>query len=211
MKTKKIKISDKKESSIAKALKNKNVLTIVLSLGIFLFALFISLISTSFNKQFQNLYYPYSHSIKQNMGKAHDDIVVVEIDSQTLKQLGRFPFSRDTYIGFLQNLEKAKPAVVGFDIIFADTTEEALDNALAEQFKKNKNIVIGSAIIGKGELESPLPLFQESVAGYGFFPPIVDRSNQTVYSFRPDFTDVQKNTQHHFSIQIVQKYLESIF
>ncbi|TAF58912.1 MAG: CHASE2 domain-containing protein [Oscillatoriales cyanobacterium] len=50
-------------------------------------------------------------------------VVVIAIDEASLRKLGRFPFSRDRYTQLLQALSPAKPAVVGFDIIFGMTEE----------------------------------------------------------------------------------------
>lgn len=60
------------------------------------------------------------------------EIVIVAIDEATLRELGQWPFSRDTHATLLENLATAR--VVGFDIIFAEVGagDERLAAAMAD-------------------------------------------------------------------------------
>lgn len=58
-------------------------------------------------------------------------IVVIAIDEASLKQYGRFPWSRTRYVQLLQALEPALPSAIGFDVLFAESTPEDLDLATA--------------------------------------------------------------------------------
>ncbi|TAG75735.1 MAG: adenylate/guanylate cyclase domain-containing protein, partial [Oscillatoriales cyanobacterium] len=80
-------------------------------------------------------------------------VVVIAIDEASLRKLGRFPFSRDRYTQLLQALSPAKPAVVGFDIIFAESSPQ--DDQLADAMSATGNVVLAKAWDDRGK---PLPI-----------------------------------------------------
>ena len=80
-------------------------------------------------------------------------VAVIAIDEASLRKLGRFPFSRDRYTQLLQALSSAKPAVVGFDIIFAEPSPK--DDQLADAMSATGNVVLPKAWDDKGK---PLPI-----------------------------------------------------
>ena len=51
---------------------------------------------------------------------AGPDLAIVAIDDDSLKSLGRWPWSRETFNRLLQRLKEARPKVIGLDIIFAE-------------------------------------------------------------------------------------------
>ncbi|NUJ98220.1 adenylate/guanylate cyclase domain-containing protein [Candidatus Gracilibacteria bacterium] len=183
--------------------KNKNFLSLVLSFGIFCIVFFSSSFFYSFNKNIQNFYYTLRDELFEK--KANKNIVVVEIDEKTLKNLGRFPFERTFYIPVIENLKKAKVGVIGFDIIFADKTETPIDNSLALAFSQAGNVVIGNAILDNGQVEELLPLFSNNVLKEGFFPPLIDVRNNTVYSLEPFFKRANRYYEH-FSLALLESF-----
>jgi adenylate cyclase len=60
------------------------------------------------------------------------NIVIVGIDDQSLKTIGRYPVPRDVYAKALQILEKDGASVVAFDIGFPDQRDPATDIAFAK-------------------------------------------------------------------------------
>ncbi|WP_419877579.1 CHASE2 domain-containing protein [Brevibacillus centrosporus] len=95
-------------------------------------------------------YAVYDYDMKQSMTHApHEDIIVIDIDQESLDLIGTFPWPRDTYIPLLEALAEAK--VVGFDITFTTKSEDpAIDEAFAAELAKHDNIIIPSVV----ELES---------------------------------------------------------
>jgi diguanylate cyclase (GGDEF)-like protein len=81
-----------------------------------------------------------------------DRIALINIDDQTLAELGQFPLSRDRYAQLLQQLMEADVAVIGFNILFAEPSPA--DASLAEAIAQSGNVVLASAIDGRG---NPLP------------------------------------------------------
>jgi CHASE2 domain-containing sensor protein/two-component sensor histidine kinase len=60
-----------------------------------------------------------------------DDILIVEIDNATLARVGTFPWQRDVHARFLDQLSKAQPAVVAYDVLFIEPGEARTDAAFA--------------------------------------------------------------------------------
>jgi len=71
-----------------------------------------------------------------------DNVVIVGLDNQTVKDLGVFPLPRDRYATLLQNLEKAGAAVVAFDIAFPDPRDPATDQPFADALRQSKIPVV---------------------------------------------------------------------
>jgi adenylate cyclase len=71
------------------------------------------------------------------------NIVVVGIDDETLQTYGQWPLPRDLYAQALDNLAAAGAQVVGFDILFVDSTQ--YDEQLAIAMQNAGNVVVAMA------------------------------------------------------------------
>jgi len=60
------------------------------------------------------------------------DIIIIEIDDESIYKLGQWPFSRDHYATVINNLNESK--VIGIDILF-DIPRQG-DNILSNALKK---------------------------------------------------------------------------
>ncbi|MFM9266778.1 CHASE2 domain-containing protein [Tychonema sp. BBK16] len=92
-------------------------------------------------------------------------VVVIAIDEASLRKLGRFPFSRDRYTKLLQALSPAKPAVVGFDIIFPESSPQ--DDQLADAMSATGNVVLAKAWDDKGKPLPTVPTLEAAAADRG--------------------------------------------
>lgn len=92
-------------------------------------------------------------------------VVVIAIDEASLRKLGRFPFSRDRYTQLLQALSPAKPAVVGFDIIFAEPSPK--DNQFADAMSAIGNVVLAKAADDQKKLLPIVPTLEAAAAERG--------------------------------------------
>lgn len=52
--------------------------------------------------------------------KASDDIVIVDIDEKSLKELGQWPWERDKIANILTNLSSLGAGIIGLDIVFSE-------------------------------------------------------------------------------------------
>ncbi|OAO89109.1 hypothetical protein AXX17_ATUG04400 [Arabidopsis thaliana] len=78
-----------------------------------------------------------SHNLPEN-------IIVVGIDDDSLKELGRFPWDRAVYAPFLDMLNQPgnEPKAIGFDVTFNEKTNEDSDRALADALASYSNVIL---------------------------------------------------------------------
>ena len=85
-----------------------------------------------------------------NPESASRDIVMIEIDEESLEKMaqndfGRFPYPRDTYAALLSYLEHGRPKVITFDIPFLEpdtgTDGPARDQELVEATRRLGNVI----------------------------------------------------------------------
>jgi adenylate cyclase len=88
--------------------------------------------------------YFYDYSVRLTMPKTVDDrIVILDIDEKSLKEEGRWPWSRDRLALLMDKLfDRYGVAVVGFDVVFAEKDESSGLQVLQEmgrnQLKNNQ-------------------------------------------------------------------------
>jgi CHASE2 domain-containing sensor protein len=73
---------------------------------------------------------------------ASQQITVVEIDVQSLRAAGRWPWGRDRYATAIANLQNAGAKVVAFDVDFSARSSTAADQALAQAVARQPGTVI---------------------------------------------------------------------
>lgn len=86
----------------------------------------------------------YDYNQKTSMTHApHEDIIVIEIDQESLDLIGTFPWPRDIYVPLLEQISTAK--AIGFDITFTTKSDEpAADQAFVDELAKHNNVIIPS-------------------------------------------------------------------
>jgi len=52
--------------------------------------------------------------------KASDDVVIVDIDERSIKELGQWPWERDKFAQILNNLTASGSGIIGLDIVFSE-------------------------------------------------------------------------------------------
>ena len=60
----------------------------------------------------------------------HPDIGIVAIDSKSIAELGRYPWTRSQYVRLLERLSDAGSKAVLFDVLFPEAETRALDQSL---------------------------------------------------------------------------------
>jgi len=86
----------------------------------------------------------YDYNLQTSMSHTpNEDLIVIEIDQESLELIGTFPWPRDIYIPLLQQIGSAK--AIGFDITFNTNSEDpSVDQAFAEELAKHDNVIIPS-------------------------------------------------------------------
>lgn len=158
-----------------------------------------------------NLFYTQNkdfHSVITTWLNSHEknsDIIVVEIDDQTLNQLS-YPLPRKSYIPFIENLSDAWVSVVWFDIFFADKwNNKEIDDLLSSTIKKSWNIIFWSDIKEDIKLIEPYSKFNENLLDTWYFQPFLDKNNK-VYSVEP-FREFKWNLiEDSFAFSILKNF-----
>lgn len=76
--------------------------------------------------------------------KPDKDVVVVAIDHKSIKEIGRWPWSREVTGRLIENLGvHYGTKVTALDIVFSEPQAAAADKALADSIRKSGNVVMG--------------------------------------------------------------------
>ncbi|WP_159881316.1 CHASE2 domain-containing protein [Paenibacillus puerhi] len=122
----------------------------------------------------------FTWNLKGTMSQEpHEDIVVVGIDEQSIKEVGPYPWDRKEYAKLIEKLEQGGAKVIGFDIeLYTESSKPESDRALAEELSKHSNIILPSHAllesqfdrstkVAAGELmkaravQEPIPMFRQ--------------------------------------------------
>ena len=190
---------------------NKKILLQILtaSLLIFWFAYwFLSFFFYSLNQEFFYL-------LKwKNSDYINPNLVVVEVDDLSYNKLW-FPIDRGDYVPFLDNLKKAWPAVIWFDILFLDKWKDVKkDELFIQKIKELWNIVLWFDIKNEKEAIMPYKPIFEWAMWVWFFQPFVNPNTQKVSSIEPFrwlLLNGKKSYFESFSFSLLRAYNNSLF
>ncbi len=190
-------------------LKNKNIITIIISCIIIVILLASSSFFRVLNKTIQNKYYAIKNEI---IGlEANPHILIVELDDASIKEFGSYPFSRWIYAQILNNLQEYQTAVVAFDILFLDPSNNQEDALFSKAIAQYPNIVLWSSIDSSGNIQTPFSGIKKWSYTSGFLSPNIERSNNTVYSFTPILKWKQRDSYEHFTLQILRAFYRYLY
>ena len=194
------------------SLKDKSFLAFFISVIVILIVYLISSFwfFYNLNKSVQNNYYKIKNTILWT--KAHENIIVIEIDEKTLDKLWLFPFSRKNYSTFLENLKTTWVAVVGFDIIFTDETnkDEDSDFDFGQSIKNSQNVVLWT-FFSEGYIDYPLEEFNKNAKWFGYLSPNIDSINNVVYSVTPFANFENIPYLDHFSFSVLKAFYSHVY
>lgn len=75
--------------------------------------------------------------------KPDDNVVIVAIDHNSIKEVGRWPWSRDVTGQLIENLAWYGARVTALDIVFSEPQNNQADAALADAIDKAGNVIMG--------------------------------------------------------------------
>lgn len=91
-----------------------------------------------------------------------DDIVIIAIDEESLRRIGRWPWRRAIHATLVEKLTTAGAAAVGFDVILTepDTSDPEGDRVLAEALARNGHVVLPVVpqMLAPGQIAAGLPI-----------------------------------------------------
>jgi signal transduction histidine kinase/CHASE2 domain-containing sensor protein len=108
---------------------------------------------------------------------ARSRVVLVLIDDESLREYGRWPWSRELLARILHNLHQAGAGVVGLDILLSEPQSPEADRSLSDSLRDNGPAVIvdkiGSYPDGPRWIE-PLPEFARAATAVGHAQAVLD-------------------------------------
>ena len=131
-------------------------------------ALFIMSIAVVTYYRFSDVYLPFEYKIKDLMFKArgelkgNENIIIIDIDEKSLKELGQWPWSRDKVARLLQNLAEYGVGIVGLDVVFAEPDNSSPKKVFQKMGLKSDNIPDYDDILGQTIAQTP------TIIGYVF-------------------------------------------
>jgi serine/threonine-protein kinase len=97
----------------------------------------------------------YDLAVQASARTASDQVVVIAIDKQSIENIGRWPWPRDTHARLIDILGQAKARAVGYLVFFAEPENEKINRTLAK--------IMDAAAPAEGQLPGPaLTLVREA-------------------------------------------------
>jgi adenylate cyclase len=147
----------------------KGLLEKITKLGPFQITLLVAIISIilySINPSFLNLLELKLYDLRfqyRGAEKPHGNIVIVKIDEESIRELGRWPWSREHWAKLIKRLTEWGVKVIGIDAIFAEKEPQSLPVKLRSQ--KAKEIPLLEGLY----MRSNIALISEKAKALGFF------------------------------------------
>ncbi len=115
-----------------------------------------------------------SHALPQSHVK---DVVLVTVDDESFVKLNRsWPWTRDTFAIFLDELRKFSPKAVALDFSFVGRNpNESFDYWLADGVTRSKNVILASYFDLDGSYIRPMAILEKNALACGFVDQTVDR------------------------------------
>src|SRR3546814_11293099 len=66
----------------------------------------------------------YDQLLRLDHPPSSQQILLVEIDNESLQRIGRWPWSRETHAAPINQIAKAKPKAIAYDVLFAEPRSE---------------------------------------------------------------------------------------
>lgn len=182
---------------------NKNIITIILTIIIFTVVFSFNNIFYFINKAIQDEYYNIKNGILWWV--ANKNIIIVEIDEKTLETIWRHPFDRKVYADVIDKLTLRESAVIAFDILFLDKTNDIDDSVLANSLEKSWRVLLPVSKLKDKTIKKPLNIFLDKIDTIWFLTPIINKENKVVYSVEPEKT-FDNELFNYFWVSILRKY-----
>lgn len=119
--------------------------------------LFIPTYFQSLDDRIRDLYFQF-----RGPEKTSDDIIIVDLDEKSIKELGQWPWERDKFAQILTNLNGYSVGIIGLDIVFAEADKTSPDKFAKKWGLKKENLPNYDAILGDVIANTP------TILGYVF-------------------------------------------
>ncbi|MCX6075511.1 MAG: adenylate/guanylate cyclase domain-containing protein [Campylobacterales bacterium] len=87
--------------------------------------------------------------------KTSDSVVIVDIDEESIKELGQWPWERDKFAKILTNLKNGGVGVIGLDIVFSEADKTSPSKFAKEWNIKDTNLPDYDTILSETVADTP--------------------------------------------------------
>jgi CHASE2 domain-containing sensor protein/anti-sigma regulatory factor (Ser/Thr protein kinase) len=113
----------------------------------------------------------YDTGLSLNSRPVPDDIVIVAIDEESVRRIGRWPWRRAIHATLIEKLTAAEAKSVGLDIILSEAGQPEEDKLMADAIRRNGRVVLPVVprALAPGLLTDgrPIESFRNAAAGLG--------------------------------------------
>lgn len=145
----------------------------------------------SFDNSLRDYFFSLRGEIPNN-----NDVIIVDIDEKSLKELGQWPWSRNKMAKILENLSNANVSIIGMDIVFPEE-----DNSSPHKIFKQFNIDIKNPPNYDLELSNTIKN-TPTILGYQFeLEENIEHTNHEVPNIPAIFIEKNKNLAKQYLIK----------
>ena len=119
------------------------------------FLILIKIINPAFVKSISYLSFDLYQKVFAE--KKDSDVVIIDIDENSLGKFGQFPWNRKVFADILDKINESNPKAIGFDIFFTEKDKQSPDEIIKSYG------LIPSDIAGLQKLKSPDEIFSEKL------------------------------------------------
>lgn len=149
--------------------------------------------------RFDNLI--YDRLLEADPPASSGDIILVSIDNESLRRVGRWPWSRETHARLVAAIANAKPRAIGYDILFTEPAETAGDASLGAAMHQAGNVLVPLSFAAPGgngaqfDIVGPIGPVSGAAAGVGHVNLSFDPDG-AVRRYSPSFGDSRQRWWH---------------
>ena len=107
-------------------------------------------------------------------------VIVVLIDDESLRQYGRWPWSREVLAKLVSNIANGGAGVIGLDVLLSEPQSPEADAALQQALKTSgRAVIVGkvSALQDGPHWVEPLPAFSQAAVAVGHAHAVLDEDS----------------------------------
>ena len=143
-------------------------------------------------------------------------VVVVDIDEQSLAQLGRWPWPRQTTADLLAAIQQHRPAIIGLDILFPEPQSPQQDTALKAQLMADNLVAVvtfakpqwqGEHAVSPQQIGLSPSLASDTTLAH--ITPLYD-SDHSIRRLYPEICSAEPNGQQHCNRTLAAAMLERL-
>lgn len=178
-----------------KAIKKLSIYSLLAFL-LALFLTFVYLFESEVPDSFDNRLRDYFFKIRGEIPNT-GNVVIVDIDEKSIKELGQWPWSRNKMSKILQNLTNSNVAIIGMDVVFAEEDKSSPHKVLNDfNIQTNQNIPNYDLEFADTVANTP------TILGYQFeLEKKSEYSNKEAPNIRPIFIEKKKKMGEQYLIK----------